>query len=307
MKNIRGAVVLIVAICIAGVVNAQEKGFKIDAKTGVQYRFVKHDKKGIPYAGSEFVRVTILWIGPTAKGDKDSVYLDTHQKGGDSVGAILIPSKSLYRGSLEDGIKMMTIGDSAIFKINADSLYIKAFHVNAQQVPPFITGKTLFTFAIKLLSFETKDGMMAARQAETKRRMAQRDARKGMEGKEIAAYLQKNNLDVKPDADSIFYLQVTKGTGPQVQQGDSIVIRYKGTFLEGGVFDPGNQPLKMVYSQNMPLIKGWINILGKMNEGEKVKVLIPSAMAYGMRGAGQIEPYTPLIFDMEVVRVKSNK
>jgi|SRR6185312_3143411 len=312
MKNIRGVSLLIVAISVSGIVSAQEKSFKTDDKTGVQYRFIKHTKKGSPYAGKEFARAVILWTGPTVKGDKDSVYLDTHKTGGDSAGGIVIPVKSIYRGSLEDGLKMMMQGDSAEFKINADSLYIKAFHVNAQRIPYFITNKTLFTFAVKLLSFETKDEMTAGRQAEVKRFMAKRDARKGQEVKEISAYLQQNHLDAKPDADSIFYLQVTKGTGAQVQEGDSLDIKYTGMFLDGTVFDKSDRGVppgtfKILYTKNIALIQGWIKVLAQMNEGEKVRVLIPSAMAYGVRGAAKIEPYTPLIFDIEVVRVKSTK
>lgn len=312
MKHIRGIVSLIAAIFTASIVNAQEKGFKIDSKTGIEYRFIDHHKKGTPYAGSEFARVTIFWTGPGAKGSTDSVYLDTHKTGGDSAGAIVIPVKSAFRGCLEDGIKMMMQGDSAVFKINADSLYIKAFHVNAQRIPAFITGKTLFTFTIKLFKFETKDEMVAGRAAEVKRAMAKRDARRGQEGKDITAYLQQNHLDVKPDADSIFYLQVTKGNGPQVQEGDSLEIKYVGMFLDGTVFDKSDRGVppgtfRIIYSKNAGLIQGWIKVLGEMNEGEKVRVLIPSAMAYGVRGAATIQPYTPLIFDIDLLRVKPAK
>jgi FKBP-type peptidyl-prolyl cis-trans isomerase len=140
-----------------------------------------------------------------------------------------------------------------------------------------------------------------------KKRKEEMETRKGEEPKEIAAYLQKNNLNVAPDADSIFYLQTTKGAGPQVQEGDSVEIKYKGTFLDGNVFDPGNQPINMVYSKNMHLIQGWVKIIGKMNQGDKVRVLIPSEMGYGPRGMGPIQPYTPLIFDMEMVSVKPHK
>jgi peptidyl-prolyl cis-trans isomerase A (cyclophilin A) len=48
-------------------------------------------------------------------------------------------------------------------------------------------------------------------------------------------------------------------------------------------------------------------MLGSMTEGEKVTVLIPSKLAYGAMGAGSlIPPFTPLIFDMELVRVVKN-
>lgn len=312
MKSIRNIAFFLVIVSTIATVNAQKKGFKTDKATGVQYRFIKHDKKAVKSADTDFARAVMLWTGPNAKGDADSVYLDTHKREGDSLGAITIPLKRSFHGCLEEGLRMMAKGDSAVFYINADSLFLKTFHAPPARIPHFITGATMFTFNIKLVGFESNDEMMAERQAEIKKRMEQQEARKGEEAKDIAAYLQKNNLNVTPDADSIFYLQTAKGNGPQVREGDSLEIKYKGMFLDGSVFDQsdkGSGPgtFKILYTQNVPLIQGWVKILGKMNEGEKVRVLIPSKMAYGARGGGPIQPYTPLIFDIELVKVKSNK
>lgn len=307
MENIRKAAFFLAGIFFVIMTNAQDKGFKTDKKTGVEYCFIKHDKKGAPYAGSEFARVVMVWTGRNAKGDADSLYFSSSKISSDSLGSITLPVKSKFSGSLEEGIMMMSPGDSAAFKVNADSLYIKGFNFPPARIPHYIDAKTKFTFNVKLVDFETKDEVMANRQAEMKKRQAKIEARKGQEPSVIAEYLQKNNLNIKPDADSIFFLQTTPGNGPQVQDGDSIVVKYKGTFLDGGVFDPGNQPIKMIYSKNMPLIQGWVKILGTMSQGEKVRVLIPSKLAYGGRGAGQIMPYTPLIFDMELLSVKPNK
>lgn len=311
MKNIRDIAFVLVAAFAITTTQAQEKGFKIDEKTGVQYRFIKQNKSGAKFAENEFASIVMLWTGKNASGKADSVYFDSHKLGGDSAtGAISIPVHSSYRGSLEDGIMMMQEGDSAVFKVNADSLFIKGFHATPAQIPHFITGSTLFTFNIKVLSFQTKESVMAKRQAEMKKRAA---ARQAQETKDITAYLQKNNLNVKPDADSIFYLQSTKGTGMQVEEGDSLEISYRGVFLDGTGFDPApgsgktKNSFKIVYSKNMSLIPGWVKILGGMSQGGKVTVLIPSKMAYGVRGMGPIQPYTPLIFDMELISVKSAK
>ena len=96
-------------------------------------------------------------------------------------------------------------------------------------------------------------------------------------------------------------LQGTTG-GPPVYNPMTV-----GPTVNGEVFDPGTQPFKIVYSKTTPVIQGWISILGKMSQGDKIKVLIPSKMGYGARGGGPIQPYTPLVFDMELISVKSNK
>ena len=137
-------------------------------------------------------------------------------------------------------------------------------------------------------------------------------ARKKQEPADISAYLKKNKYSEKPDADSIFYLKAfnSHGIGKQVKENDSVEIKYTGMFLDGKIFDQsdkgtGRGTFKILFSQNAPLIKGWISIIGKMHQGEKTRVLIPSSMAYGARGYSYIKPYTPLVFDMEIVSINS--
>jgi FKBP-type peptidyl-prolyl cis-trans isomerase len=158
----------------------------------------------------------------------------------------------------------------------------------------------------------SQKAMMAERQAEMQKRMQEAQVFKAQEPTAIAAYLEKNYPKAKPGADSIFYLEDSKGKGKQVQEGDSVEISSVGTLLDGNVFDrsdkgPGSPTYKFLFAKNMALIKGWISVLGKMHEGEKVKVLIPSAMGYGAMGRGQIQPYCPMVFDIELVHIKSNK
>ena len=286
--------------------------FKTDATTGVQYRFINHDENGAKPTETSFAHIVMLWTGKNAKGDADSVYLDSRKKGGDSVGALTIPLRKSFNGCLEQAIMMMAKGDSAVFNINADSLFLKTFHYPLERVPKYITGTTMVTFSIKLLGFQTQQEMMAERQAMMQKRMEAAQVLKVQEPAAITAYLQKNDFKGKPDEDSIFYIKTIKGKGKQVQEGDSIAVGYTGMFLNGTIFDqsdkgPGNRTLNLVYSKNMGLIKGWISVIGKMHEGDRVTVLIPSQMAYGPQGRGSIPSYAPLVFDMEMVSVKSNK
>jgi FKBP-type peptidyl-prolyl cis-trans isomerase FkpA len=306
----------LVAVSTVATVNAQEKGFKIDKISGVEYRFIKHDKNGTKPADTDFARIVMLWTGKNVKGDADSVFLNSHEKAGDSIGALTLPLKKAFRGCLEAGILMMAKGDSAVFRINADSLFIKSFHAPPARIPHFITGTTMFIFHIKMVGFETKAEMMAEREAAKKKHIEdmqkKAEAAKAQEPVDIATFLQKNYPTAKPDADSIFYLETAKGAGAPVQEGDSLTIKYKGTFLDGKIFDQSDRgtgpgTFKILYTKNVPLIRGWISVLATMNEGEKVKVLIPSKMGYGVRGGGAIQPYTPLIFDMELITVKANK
>jgi len=125
----------------------------------------------------------------------------------------------------------------------------------------------------------------------------------------IAKFIAEKHANAKRLEDSLYILSNTPGTGKAVANGDDVEVRYKGMFLDGKVFDQsadhgGKGTFSFVYSQDVPLIQGWIKVIGNMREGEKLSVLIPSWLAYGQRGAGGlIGPNTPLIFDIEAVKV----
>jgi len=125
----------------------------------------------------------------------------------------------------------------------------------------------------------------------------------------IAKYVADNKVTVQPNADHLYILSKTAGNGKTITNGHDVEVKYKGMFLDGRVFDAsanhgGKGTFSFVYSPDVPLIQGWIDVIGNMQEGEKVSVLIPSWLAYGSRGAGGlIPPFTPLLFDIEVVKV----
>ena len=79
---------------------------------------------------------------------------------------------------------------------------------------------------------------------------------------------------------------------------------YEGRLLDGTVFDAsakhGDQPSEFTPEQ---VIRGWTEALTMMPVGSKWQLFIPYELAYGGRGAGQIQPYSTLIFDVELVGI----
>jgi FKBP-type peptidyl-prolyl cis-trans isomerase FkpA len=296
---------------IALITSCGHSGFQTDSKTGVVYQFIKHDESGVKGTDSDIAKLVLAYSTKTKSG-KDSDLFNSRKRGGDSTGVIPLRLQKTFNGCLEQGILMMSPGDSALFQINADSLYLKFFHAPADKLPPGVHGST-YTFRISLKSFMTKKDMQDEQNKQRQKMMEQIMARKSMEAPAIAAYLAKNHYEnVKPGADSIFILEDKKGKSREVKEGDSLEVGYTGRLLNDTIFDfsdkgPGHRTYKLLYTKNAALIKGWISVLGNMHEMEKVKVLIPSAMAYGPRGGGPIPPFSPLVFDIEVVSIKSNK
>lgn len=101
------------------------------------------------------------------------------------------------------------------------------------------------------------------------------------------------------------YKVLKSGSGKQPSAEDTITAHYKGTLIDGEVFDSSYQrgaPATFGVNQVIP---GWTEILQLMHEGDKWQVYIPSELAYGERGAGQdIGPNETLIFDIELISVK---
>jgi len=82
---------------------------------------------------------------------------------------------------------------------------------------------------------------------------------------------------------------------------DACDVTYSGTLKDGTPFDAGTTS----FAPNQ-VIKGWTEAMQLMGEGDKWKLHIPYDLAYGERGSPpKIPPYSPLVFDIEIHKVKS--
>lgn len=109
---------------------------------------------------------------------------------------------------------------------------------------------------------------------------------------------------VKTTASGLQYFVVKAGAGPKPTADDTVMVNYKGRLLNGKQFDSneGREPIELAVSGVIP---GWTEGLQLMNEGATYRFFIPYNLAYGERGAGQdIMPYSTLIFEVELVKVK---
>jgi FKBP-type peptidyl-prolyl cis-trans isomerase len=126
------------------------------------------------------------------------------------------------------------------------------------------------------------------------------------EKKAIDDYLSKNsslNFVLKPSG--LYYLEVQEGTGRIAATHDTAFIFYTGKFLDGTTFDTNvgsTDTLKVPINEGF-LITGFDEGLTYMKVGGKSTLLIPSKLGYGPSGYYTIGGYTPLLFDVELVRV----
>ena len=113
----------------------------------------------------------------------------------------------------------------------------------------------------------------------------------------LASNAKKANVDTT--ASGLQYTIVAEGAAEKVGPQDTVWVNYKGTLLDGTVFDE-NDSTKFVANR---VIKGWTEGLGLLGEGGKATLYIPADLAYGERGNRNIEPNSVLVFDVEVLKV----
>ena len=89
---------------------------------------------------------------------------------------------------------------------------------------------------------------------------------------------------------------------------DEVEVKYEGKLVNGTIFDSSYQrnPQTTKFKPTQ-VIKGWTEALTMMPEGSIWELYIPQNLAYGERGAGEIPPFSTLIFKVEVVKVNKKQ
>lgn len=80
-----------------------------------------------------------------------------------------------------------------------------------------------------------------------------------------------------------------------------VKVHYEGKLINGTVFDSSYKRGEPVSLRANQVIKGWTDALVHMPVGSVWEVYIPQELAYGEREQGQIKPFSPLIFKIELI------
>ncbi|ASU32756.1 FKBP-type peptidyl-prolyl cis-trans isomerase [Mucilaginibacter xinganensis] len=274
---------------------------------GLLYKIVD-DKSGPSIKEGDF-----MVFNYTVKNDADSVMQSTFEKGQPQ--PLTMPSlKGQPAGNIMSVFSLLSEGDSAIIKINIDTM------TKGHPRPKELKGKYI-VYVIKMekviakgnLSPEVFQGRIQAYQKTIA------DAAKAKEPAAIKKYIADNNLKVTTTPSGLNYVITTPGSGPVAAAGDTVVVNYVGTFVNGKGFDTNIKSeavkLKLPVSPMNPykpirfplgvqgMIQGWNEAFLLFNKGTKAKMVLPSSLAYGEQGSQIIGPYTPLVFEIELVDI----
>lgn len=147
---------------------------------------------------------------------------------------------------------------------------------------------------------EFQENMMKKKEDEAKKLS---DTNKAAGDKFLAE--NKSKPGVQTTASGLQYKVITEGTGVKPKAADSVKVHYTGKLLDGKVFDSSVQRGEPVEFPVGGVIAGWVEALQLMPQGSKWEVYIPAELAYGPTGNQAIPPSSTLIFEVELLEVKS--
>ena len=172
--------------------------------------------------------------------------------------------------------------------------------VLSQAIADQFAGKeTLLTPEQALKVQEVFTARIQAKQAEAAAAASVKNKEEG------AAFLEANKAkpDVQVTASGLQYQIVRPGNGPKPVASDVVRVHYKGTLLDGKVFDSSydrGQPAEFGLAQVIP---GWSEGVALMPVGSKYTFWIPAELGYGEAGTGPIPANSMLTFEVELLEI----
>ena len=158
-------------------------------------------------------------------------------------------------------------------------------------------------------------GLMTMEEAQATARQKQADIKKAQMEKKYGPWKQENEEFMAKIAkteglnkleNGVYYEVIEEGKGEIPADTSTVKVNYEGKLINDTVFDSSykrNEPASFRCNQVIP---GWTNALTHMPVGYKWKVYIPQDQAYGDREAGQIKPFSALVFTIELLGIEKN-
>jgi len=119
--------------------------------------------------------------------------------------------------------------------------------------------------------------------------------------KEITEYITAHDLIAKKSETGLYYVIEEEGTGKAANPNSYVNVSYKGSLINGNVFDESDA--NGIYTHLQQVIPGWTEGISYFKEGGSGKLLIPARLAYGNSSNGPIPAGSVLIFDIQLIEV----
>lgn len=292
--------ILIILICLLSSITALAQDQYRETHKGLKYRHIV-DKSTTQAKIGDLVSLHMVM-----ENEQGDVLRSTYREGK----PLLFPVKiSAFEGDLYEGVGMLSAGDSAAFKIPADSMYT---HVFKKNLPENVEEGSDLVFTIKVLNVQSQQERLnelqksdSVKKAKLKQKI---EETKAAQEKAIKEYLASKGLLDKAERteEGVYVIIDKRGNGEKINKGDAPSFHYTGKLFKGETFESsrGGHPVSFTVGEGN-VIPGWEEGFKKLHTGDIATLIIPSHMAYSFRKKGEkIPPFSTLVFEVEVISVK---
>jgi FKBP-type peptidyl-prolyl cis-trans isomerase len=273
---------------VFGSCNAQNKFKKLSS--GLEYKIIGKNEGRKPAVG-DFVEMHIISkLG-------DSTVFNSYTMNANAPVPYQV-AKPAYNGDVAEGLVLMCEGDSAVFRVPADSI------TKMGQKPTWVKAGDFAEFRVKMVKVRTADEMRKEQDAAAAKQI-------GIDEGILKDYFLKNNITAQKTPGGVYYVITKPGTGANPANGQTVVANYTGKTMAGKVFDSNIDPqFQHVEPLKFPVgmgavIKGWDEGFLALKKGDKATLFIPSSLAYGQNPppGAPFGPNEILIFDVELLDI----
>ena len=204
----------------------------------------------------------------------------------------------------DNNYKLNTEDEKAFYSIGYNwASKLKTFNLSDNEIKAVLKGVAASSKGdkaeVNIQAYSTKVNTML------QSRMASTSVTTKEQGKKFIANYLKKNTNAKKTKSGLVYETLKAGTGKSPKASDTVEVHYHGTLINGVVFDSSVQRNKKIEFPLNRVISGWTEGLQLMKEGGKIKLIIPSELAYGDNGSPpKIPGGSTLIFEVELFKVK---
>lgn len=199
-----------------------------------------------------------------------------------------------------EAMKYVPEGGEAHFVIPSSRAFGREGFENI--IPPYtsfvLNIKNTKIYTVEEYENEQKK-LQEAENAENRKRLEEEPAR-------IEKFVKEHNVNVAPSSTGVYYLEIDKGTGAAVEDGDVVSIHYNLYNIEDKLIESNfdTDPLVFVYGMG-EMVPGIEEALGNMRVGGKATIIVPSAMGFGEVAIDKELPAnSTVIFDIELIDVQ---
>jgi FKBP-type peptidyl-prolyl cis-trans isomerase FkpA len=286
---LRAVYILSIYVFVSCGGSSKNSDFNTD-KSGLRYKFIQKGQSNEVIAPGDYVEMEIVY-----KNQNDSILFNSKELR--TPFRMQMNKISHKGGCFEDAILLSHPGDKITFVLPADSFY---YRTRQMHLPEGVEKGSELIFEMKIIRKMTLEEIQKDRAQYLQKLKDQEDLL-------INNYLADNEIKVKPNASGLYYIIKKNGNGRKAKSGNILTVHYIGKLVDGTVFDSSykrNEPFNFKLGDKQ-VIASWEEACSMMKEGDKVTLIVPSKLAYGAEGFGNlIPPYSPLIFDLELIAIK---